>query len=154
MNPLQTLITDWGKATFPNSTLQDYAHKLAEEVDELEKNPGDAGELADVGILLLQLAGRQHAIPVDLEALASECDTPNATMHPYTSELFVRAQQLVRDPKRGLPLGYAWLALKKLAHEHGVDLEEAIRAKHRVNLTRTWGEPDHLGRISHIPEGA
>jgi hypothetical protein len=150
MNPLQTLITDWGKATFPDSTLQHYAHKLAEEVDELEHNPGDAGEMADVGIILLQMAGRQGPFSIDLEALARECDEPGAILYPYTSQLFVSAHQLVRNHGYGHHVGVAWHALKKLAQEHGVDLEEAIR----VNLTRTWGEPDHLGRISHIQEGA
>jgi len=67
MSLLITSIAEWGNATFSKDTVRARIHgvveHLSDEVEELRKDPTSAEEMADVFILLAQLA---HESDVDL----------------------------------------------------------------------------------------
>lgn len=54
---VQRAITEWADRTFPNRTIEEAIKKLKKEIAELEASGHtDAGELADVAILLFDIA--------------------------------------------------------------------------------------------------
>lgn len=73
---IQREITTWAAETFPDATMDDIAHKFGDEVAELFCDAGVwaehgevADELADVAILLYQIADR---CGVDLDTVVRE----------------------------------------------------------------------------------
>lgn len=58
------------------------------------------------------------------------------------------------DEKIREELADCFMVLMGAAASQGVtyhDLCDAIRRKHKINQSRTWGKPDHNGVINHIP---
>jgi NTP pyrophosphatase (non-canonical NTP hydrolase) len=60
---LQDLISSWADNVFPGRTLESVALKLYEEIGELLRNPRDAGEHADIYIMMLDLS-RMYGVDV------------------------------------------------------------------------------------------
>lgn len=60
----QRQVTEWADRLFPNRTPDEIVRKMQEETAELLKDKIDAGEYADVLILVLDLAS-QHGIDVE-----------------------------------------------------------------------------------------
>lgn len=57
---LQQEITEWANEVFPDRTIGSTIAKLLEdELPEFESRPTDAGEYADLVILILDIAGQQ-----------------------------------------------------------------------------------------------
>jgi NTP pyrophosphatase (non-canonical NTP hydrolase) len=56
LHELQELISKWADATFGAQTQEIKVKKLLKEVTELAKHPRDKSEIADVMIVLLQVA--------------------------------------------------------------------------------------------------
>lgn len=55
----QSQVTYWGNETFPKANLHTRFAHLRSELDELEQNPSDLMEWADVLLLLMQSASDQ-----------------------------------------------------------------------------------------------
>jgi len=53
---LQQEIGEWAQATFPHQNPNSKIKHLKDEVDELQQEPNDAEEMADVAILLFNLS--------------------------------------------------------------------------------------------------
>jgi hypothetical protein len=57
---MQNDITAWANEIFPNRTIESTIRKLVEdELPEFQGRPTDAGEYADLVILILDIAGQQ-----------------------------------------------------------------------------------------------
>lgn len=67
-------ILPWARATFPQATPYSIAKHLEREAVELAKRPTSPGEMADVGILLYELAA---AVGVDLPTAMAEKHAEN-----------------------------------------------------------------------------
>lgn len=67
----------------------------------------------------------------------------------------VQIQHLKRKGTSELPkeLADVFLLTVAVAHLSGINLEEAIAEKMKINLARTWGEPDVDGVVEHVREG-
>ncbi len=69
---LQADWTAWGKKTFPHATLSTILAHLRAELKEVEDNPKDPLEWADVLMLILQAAHREG---FTMEHLFEACET-------------------------------------------------------------------------------
>lgn len=67
---LQDRIVAWQRKQFPNQTVQGQLNHLRHEVREVQKDPNDLTEWADVLILFLGSAGRNFFVTQDLIAAA------------------------------------------------------------------------------------
>lgn len=60
LSRLQAEVVQWAEANFPNRTLQSCFMKMYEEIGEFLREPTSAAELADIFVMLLDIADMQH----------------------------------------------------------------------------------------------
>jgi hypothetical protein len=77
---------------------------------------------------------------------------PRATTASVAAHLQREALELAASPCDPNEIADVVILLAHLAHLAGVDLTLAVRAKHEINLARTWGQPDSQGVVEHVRE--
>lgn len=139
----------WSSATFPKSTDTGRLKHLLEEIAELEADPTDEAEIADVLLILMHQAHVHH---VDLWA-ASYRFKPDSTVKVRLNPILqMRSATLDLLARPSDPALMAKIAHAGMAHAraYGIDWWKAAHAKYAQIQTRTWHPPDAEGIVRHV----
>ena len=148
-NKFKNSVTHWANTTFPEGTDHTRLRHLLEEVEELALEPGDAMEMADIFIILVQHACLHNIdLWADLAKMEALGLSPNSSdliprLHAYVSKLWT-------DPNNGYLMTRIAYLVKTQAQLEGVDLWKAIQTKYIEIQARTWHPPDENGVVRHI----
>ena len=75
---------------------------------------------------------------------------PNRTTASAMLKLYSELGEYIRNPKCGEELADILIMMIDLANLNGIDIQEAMLAKHSKNLTRQWQVDPVMGTMSHI----
>lgn len=157
MSETQKTIHEWATRTFGPSTPLDRLVRCNVEAGELLSAIHNmaplhviAGEIGDVQIIFMQVKeGLSYDSP------SSNYDPFPADATELAAELCVGIGHLLQALAKGLTLGDVWDVVHDiqeililLAHTIGVDLDECVDAKMKINRARTWRKLES-GRFQH-----
>jgi NTP pyrophosphatase (non-canonical NTP hydrolase) len=174
MKETQQTITAWARSQFGPGDVLTVATRMNCEVAELlaglaASGPaqGIAEELADVGVMLLQVAELQgfslldkvHEVTPHLrtyrpEMMNTYCSRLAANLSEAVGQLLAllfafEVQHSYQEYKNMTKTVFVGVVLFRLAEILAVDLEQAIDEKMEINRNRKWGKNDN-GTYQHV----
>lgn len=162
LNELQAMIGKWADATFPDRNQTSIIAHLRDEITN-ELHPGcDPLELADVAMLIIDLAHYRRLLLTDILECYSDM-TPEGYKFEENDRLRVPEQSIIHSLKLWITrkiyhgcdpfeLANMLRLVIRLAWHRKLSLSDLIEQKHQINLSRTWNEPNEQGFRTHVKE--
>ena len=77
---------------------------------------------------------------------------PERTTASALLKLYSELGEYIRDPSNGEELADILIMMIDLANLNGIDIQEAMWAKHQKNINRKWKVCPVMGTMSHVKE--